>query len=268
LSQPLKIGHVTDFHLFSDSNETLLGINTEESFQAVKSILQLSHQQLSFDLLLLTGDFSQDETFASYEKCVVHFSAFDCEKIAVIGNHDHAKHCEAAFKKAGIHMDFYLIKGNWLFVLFPTKISERIEGYIEESYFSDFITLISKYPTHHVLLATHHNIYPVEADWLQKYATQNAAVFMDFLKQFPQVKLVVSGHVHHESVHQADHISYYTTPSTCVQFDEKHPDFRLTHFPPGYRELLLYPDGHFETQVVRVKNYRLIPDPKADTQSV
>jgi Icc protein len=55
---PLLVAQVTDIHLFANASKELLGLPTAKSFQAVREQLQkLSPQP---DLLLLTGDLSQD----------------------------------------------------------------------------------------------------------------------------------------------------------------------------------------------------------------
>jgi len=64
MDQVPPINQVTDIHLFAHENQKLLGLPTTQSFQSYRAIARLQPQP---DLLLLTGDLSQDGTPASYE---------------------------------------------------------------------------------------------------------------------------------------------------------------------------------------------------------
>jgi Icc protein len=50
----IKVLQITDTHLFADSNGCLLGLNTEQSLEAV--IAQIRANHLPADLILATGD--------------------------------------------------------------------------------------------------------------------------------------------------------------------------------------------------------------------
>ena len=64
--------------------------------------------------------------------------------------------------------------------------------------------------------------------------------------------VVVSGHVHQESDAVVSGVRMLTTPSTCIQFAPGSQDFALDDKQPGYRRIVLQPNGHIETQVIRI----------------
>ncbi|MCE6984277.1 phosphodiesterase, partial [Pseudomonas frederiksbergensis] len=60
----MHLVQLTDSHLFADPQGTLLGMNTRDSLQRV--IERVRAEQPRIDLVLATGDLSQDGSLASY----------------------------------------------------------------------------------------------------------------------------------------------------------------------------------------------------------
>ena len=83
---PFSIAQITDIHLFVDEKQELLGLQTTKSFQAV--IEKLQHLQPQLDLLLLTGDLSQDGTPESYENIQNLLNPLALPTYWLAGNHD------------------------------------------------------------------------------------------------------------------------------------------------------------------------------------
>ena len=65
---PLLVAQITDTHLFAEVDRTWKGLSTAHTLQKVLDRLQ--QIQPPPDLLLLTGDLSQDETPESYQRLV------------------------------------------------------------------------------------------------------------------------------------------------------------------------------------------------------
>ena len=86
----LKVIQLTDLHLFSSDNELMLGHKNNANFYDV--IFKLKNTQLeNTDLILLTGDLSQDQTRESYEHIVRELKDFNIPIYWISGNHDHKK---------------------------------------------------------------------------------------------------------------------------------------------------------------------------------
>ena len=60
-----RILQITDTHLFAQKHETLLGVNTWESYQAVLAAIRNSQRE--FDLIVATGDLAQDHSAEAYQ---------------------------------------------------------------------------------------------------------------------------------------------------------------------------------------------------------
>src|SRR5690625_5667737 len=60
-----QILQISDFHLFDDPEKELLGVNTFSALEGV--IAHIRAQEFSFDLVVASGDISQDGTPQSNE---------------------------------------------------------------------------------------------------------------------------------------------------------------------------------------------------------
>jgi Icc protein len=72
------------------------------------------------------------------------------------------------------------------------------------------------------------------------------------IDRYPQVRLVIFGHIHQEFERSRRGITYLGTPSTCIQFMPNSQKFSLDQTKPGFRLLNLYPNGMFNTKIERV----------------
>lgn len=81
-----KIVQITDCHLFGDGDGTLLGINTRDSFNAVLQLVK--EHSADADLILVTGDISQDNSIASYAFCQHSLETLGIPFVWLYGNHD------------------------------------------------------------------------------------------------------------------------------------------------------------------------------------
>src|SRR5690554_2741990 len=88
----LKLVQITDTHLYGHPNETLLGLNTRESFQCVLDLVKAN--QPHPDAIIITGDISQDLSLESYQYLHEHLQPFNCPKFLFEGNHDHPDYIE------------------------------------------------------------------------------------------------------------------------------------------------------------------------------
>lgn len=64
-SKVVRILQVTDTHLFANTENTLLGVNTYRSYQAVLDAI--SEENLPIDLIVATGDLVQDQSPQAYQ---------------------------------------------------------------------------------------------------------------------------------------------------------------------------------------------------------
>ena len=84
--QPLRVVQLSDFHLFADTQGKLLGLNTQASLETVLERVRV--EQPDMDLIIATGDLSQDGSLDSYHRLITLLDGFRVPVYWLEGNHD------------------------------------------------------------------------------------------------------------------------------------------------------------------------------------
>jgi 3',5'-cyclic-AMP phosphodiesterase len=249
MSQPLRVAQITDTHLFADDRQTMFGCRTNLAFeQVIRGIRQLNPQP---DILLLTGDLTQDETIASYEYLRSLVDPLQIPTYWVPGNHDQSlADMQQVLNSPFISPAKQFCEGGWNFILLNTMGSGLVQGRLAAAELDRLEQqLQTDRPT---IVVLHHPPLPVGAECMDQIRLENAEQFFAVIDRFPQVKLVVFGHIHHGFETQRQSVHYIGTPSSCVQLKPLSQTFIVDDQPPGFRLFTLYPDGRYETEVRRV----------------
>ena len=82
----VRVLQITDTHLFAEKDETLLGVNTWESYHAVLQAIHASAREV--DLVVATGDLAQDHSSAAYQHFAEGIASFTAPCVWLPGNHD------------------------------------------------------------------------------------------------------------------------------------------------------------------------------------
>ena len=83
----VRLLQISDTHLFADASRDLLGIPTAASFQAV--LHAITELPQPYDVVLATGDLSQDHSAASYQRFAQEVTTLQKPVHWLPGNHDH-----------------------------------------------------------------------------------------------------------------------------------------------------------------------------------
>jgi 3',5'-cyclic-AMP phosphodiesterase len=247
---PLLVAQLTDTHLFADGNQEMLGCRTNPSFESVIATIAQLHPQP--DILLLTGDLSQDETKESYLYLRSHIDPLQIPTYWIPGNHDQGlSDMEQVLNSSIISTDKEFQKGNWNFILLNTMMSGKVQGWLS---IAELTRLEQQLQDHSqpAIVVLHHPPLPVGAACMDKIRLENSDELFAILDRFPQVKIVLFGHIHHATEQLRGEVRYIGTPSTCVQLKPNSEVFTIDDQPPGFRLLRLYADGQYETEVRRV----------------
>jgi Icc protein len=257
VKSPLIVAQITDTHLFAGVDQQLLGLPTNDSFRAVLD--QLSQLQPRPDILLLTGDLSHDESSQSYERLQSLLTPLEIPTYWLPGNHDSLPVMQQVLGQAPVSPEKSFQAGGWHFLLLSTWVPGCVHGQLspESLEWLDLqLQLIGHQPT---LIGLHHPPCLVHSEWLDKIALQNSAEFFAVIDRYPQVKLIVFGHIHQTFDCDRQGVGYLGSPATCVQFAPASVKFSLDQAQPGFRLLTLFPDGTYETKIERV-NYSDRPE--------
>lgn len=244
---------ISDTHLLEDKEGELLGVKTRDSFQAVVDILQ--SEKNNIDIIVHTGDISQDQSPASYLATADMLKDFNVPIYCMPGNHDDETVMQQIYPCQHVLLEKQVIIKNWQFILLNSRKRGAVEGYLEQAELAFLEKCLKENPHHHSIIMFHHHPFSVGSKWLDPIGLTNADVFWKILAKYKNAKFVLFGHVHQafESVYQD--VKCLAVPSTSVQFKPNSDMFALENVPPGYRWLNLYEDGTLETGLVRASKY-------------
>jgi Icc protein len=82
----------------------------------------------------------------------------------------------------------------------------------------------------------HHHPWPLGIPWIDAMGLQNGEELVHILRQYPDVRWVICGHVHMDHMVQREGLTMLTTPSTCVQVTKLAQERKKALAgPPGFR---------------------------------
>jgi Icc protein len=243
---------LSDSHLFAEAEGTLLGMNTRDSLQKVIDLVR--EQQPQIDLILATGDLSQDGTLESYQQFRDLTRQLDAPARWIPGNHDEPLiMAEAAVQSA--LLESVVDIGNWRVTLLDSAVPGSVPGYLQDEQLQLLAQSLSEAPERHHLVCFHHHPVSIDCAWMEPIGLRNPEALFAVLDRFPQVRAVLWGHVHQEVDQWRNDVRLIASPSTCIQFEPGSDDFKVAEHAPGYRWLRLLPDGQLETAVERVTGF-------------
>lgn len=240
---------LSDSHLFAEENGKLLGMNTHDSLQRV--IDKVREEQPQIDLMLASGDLSQDGSIASYQTFRQLTEALAGQARWFPGNHDEVPAMREACNGSNL-LEPILDLGNWRITLLDSSIPGAVPGFFGDDQLRLLEQSLSEAPDRHHLVCFHHHPVSIGCNWMEPIGIRNPGALFAVLERFPQVKAVLWGHIHQEFDQQRAGIRLLASPSTCVQFAPGSEEFQVDTTAPGYRWLRLYDDGQLETGVSRV----------------
>ncbi len=246
----LSIVHITDLHILATPESRLLGVDTRSSFAEVLRLALATFKAI--DLVLLTGDLVQDPVADSYF-CILHtLEALQIPCLCLPGNHDDVAVMSSVLNSAWVSCKPALHLPNWQFICLNSQVIGSEKGHLADAELIYLERCLNESVEKNVLIAVHHHVLPTESVWLDTMIIDNYPRFWSLITHYPQVKLVVNGHIHQEMDVEYEGIRVLATPSTCFQFKPKSAHFGLDDQPPGFRFIELTAQGLFSTRVVRL----------------
>ncbi|QXI29045.1 3',5'-cyclic-AMP phosphodiesterase [Pseudomonas vanderleydeniana] len=248
---------LSDSHLFAETDGTLLGMNTRDSLQRVIDCVLA--EQPRIDLVLASGDLSQDGTLESYQ-CFRQMSGrISAPARWFPGNHDELR--EMAEAAAGSDLLEPVVDiGNWRVILLDSAVPGSVPGFLQDEQLQLLERALGEAPERHHLVCFHHHPVSIQCAWMEPIGLRNPQALFAVLERFPQARALLWGHIHQEFDRQHEGLRLLASPSTCIQFAPGSEDFKLDDKAPGYRWLRLHPDGRLETGVSRVQGFESTVD--------
>ena len=247
-TDPVRVLHVTDPHLFADSESSLRGTVTHSTLTQVLAAIQADDWQA--DLVAMTGDLIQDDSREAYDRFCELMRPLELPVYCVPGNHDVRDLMRDAVSQPPFHYCESLYSSNWLITGIDSCIDGDAGGRVNDDEMERLEKILDATAAEHVLICLHHPPLPVGCKWLDQVGLRNGEEFLSLVSRTGKVRAAIFGHVHQEFFAERDSIKIIGTPATCRQFKPASDEFALDDNPPAYRRIELHVDGNVSTELI------------------
>lgn len=241
----MKVLQITDCHVSGPAGSRYRGVDPRAGLERVVE----AAVAWAPDLVLATGDLSEDASDESYAWLAECFARIPAPVLATPGNHDDGERLRAHFPHCAVDTPL-VFEGDWRLILLGSARPGLIGGRLDAAQLAalDRLLTVSKRPA---LLALHHQPWPVGSPWIDRYALEEPEQLHAVLRRHPGMRLVLWGHVHQDVRIEAEGIVGLGAPSSASNSLPGCERFTMDPAGPACRWLTLDTDGAFETGVLR-----------------
>ncbi len=247
----LTILQLSDLHVLPTPEDRLLGVATEHYFQACLE-QAVSRAEKPFDLILLTGDLGQYPCRDSYLRILNSLESYKTPCLCLPGNHDDYPLMQQVFNTDRINCRKQLLLENWQLISLNSQILGEQGGHLSKRELFFLEDCLSADPNRYALIALHHHCLETDSPWMDSMILDNRLELLAITEKYPQVKVIINGHIHQVLDKRIATVRVLGAPSTCFQFVPEATEFGVNDTAPGYRLIDLYADGRVESEVVRL----------------
>jgi len=250
MSNTIRIAQITDCHLPSDPNMDYRGIYPYANLQ------QLMGKVIDWnpDLLVATGDLSEDGSSASYTALQKFFLPLQIPVLALPGNHDDAVLLDKVFPGSPIDSVQVSTHGNWQIIRLNSCLPGKPHGELAAATLSGLKVILEQDAGRPRLLAVHHQPLEVGSPWIDKYRMFESQAFLELIDQHEDIKAVVWGHVHQVFDLYRNGTAMLGSPSSAINSLPGAPKFTADPAGPAFRWLELGVGGALKTGIVSADN--------------
>lgn len=240
---------ISDTHLMNHEDLEFVHMNPEQSFHAVMQYIQQQYPHI--DAIVHTGDLAQVPVQETYSRYLAYMQPLGIPFYQTPGNHDNIDHFPFHNNQNQVHAIHF---GQWSVVLLNTAVRGKVDGWLGSEQLQQLQQVLEQLQQQFIIVACHHHPFDMKSKWIDQHKLKNTPHLTEILAQYNNVKAVVCGHVHQDSLNELHDIQFLSTPSTCVQFKPLSEDFALDQVAPGFRVLHLQANGLLQTKIHRVAN--------------
>jgi len=155
-------------------------------------IEQMLQEQPGIDLILATGDLSQDGSQASYERFRHLTDSLGAPVRWLAGNHDELPPMQGACAGTPLLEPIYDL-GAWRVIMLDSSIPGAVPGFLADSQLELLERALSEAPQRHHLICLHHHPVPIGCKWMEPIGLRNPAALFAILDRFPQARALLWG---------------------------------------------------------------------------
>lgn len=246
MHRPVVIAQVTDCHLSADPEGSYRGINPRLNLEALLEKVRARRP----DLLLLTGDLSEDGSSESYRTLRSIFQSLQVPVLALPGNHDDAPLLGETFPGSPVDSIRISEHGAWQIVCLNSCLPGAPEGQVSDRAIADLEQHLAGNAGRAQLIALHHQPVAVGNPWIDRYPLMNPQPLLQLIDGYSNVKAVVWGHIHQAFAAERNGTAMLGAPSSAINTVPGVQKFTPDRKGPACRWLELNGDHTFSTSIV------------------
>ena len=239
MSTSTLIVQISDCHLPADPELTYRAINPHQNLQT----LMQKVKALKPDLLLATGDLSEDGSADSYQALKEAFQPLGVPVLALPGNHDDPGLLADTFPGSPVDSIEASTQGPWQIIRLNSCLPGKPEGRLPEVVLDELEVFLAGHQNCPCLIALHHQPIIISSPWIDKYRLMDSENFLRLIDRYSNVKAVVWGHVHQVYESERRGTAMLSGPSSAINGVPGALKFTPDPLGPAYRWLRLNADG-------------------------
>lgn len=206
---PTKLLQVSDCHLARDPAASYRDQNADANLDRLTGPAKC----WAPDLLVLTGDLSEDASVESYCRIRDWARRIDCPVVWIPGNHDERDLMAPVFDDAGFDSGPIVEAGAWQLALLDSVWPNDPGGELDDARLEPLADLDGDRPAG---IFVHHQPIPVGAAWIDKVGMRSAERLWARVRKLPSSRFIAFGHVHQRFGQQVEGIECLACPSTAA----------------------------------------------------
>ena len=246
IGNALKILQLSDSHISAVHGADYRGQNADRNLEMLLPAMHAWNP----DLVLLSGDISEDASPASYGRVASRLATLAAPVLALPGNHDLPEEMQRHFPQGPWCGPFVHQAGAWSLVLMDSTAPGCISGSFNQNDLAGLDKLLRESSAEFILVALHHQPVPVNAPWIDRYGLENPARFFESVDRDERVGCIAWGHIHHDFRAIRNGVALLGAPSAAANSLPATQRFTLDPGGPGCRWLELGLDGTVKTGVL------------------
>ena len=243
----IHVVQITDSHVYSSTNQQFKGVDTTASLEQV--VLALKEDAECPDLILATGDLVHDPTTEAYINLNRILQSALLPVFCLPGNHDRPLMMDDLLNTGRLSTCKSVCCGDWEFCLLDSVLEDNEKGYLAAVELEYLQARLTSSTAAYLVICLHHQPLAIGSPWMDEMKVGNGDDLLQLVRDKPQVRCMIWGHIHQEFTSQLGHILMLGSPATCIQFKPDTLEFEKDVLPPGYRKFRFHRDGRIDSSV-------------------
>lgn len=244
--QALRVIQISDCHVSAETGPSYRGLDPRAGLEAVLGAATAWRP----DLVLATGDLSDDASDASYRYLAERLAGLGAPVLALPGNHDLASRQSRFFADCPVEEPLVRDSGGWRLILLNSAAEGFISGQLSDRMLAGLDRALDE-TSRPKLLALHHQPIPVGSPWIDRYPLEETARLWAMIEGRDDIRAIVWGHVHQPFAAWRGATRLLGGPSTATNSLPGQDAFSADPRGPACRWLKLGAEGRLTTGVLR-----------------